>query len=241
MVHGSALWRWRTPVCVYVNLAWTLQWRHNGRDGISNHQPHDCLLNRLFRCRSKKTSKLRVTGLCAGNSPVTGEFPAQMASNAKNASIWWRHHGKYLQVTKMTSMRVEQSYRGVSYTTMTTTIGLNNFIWFTAQLWYTYIMSYLIYNFSWQVDKMPTWPWCCRSLSVFLLVSTLTSWTFDGYFYFLFVPANKICLDNLLHKYHFEENNVLERECCDSRHFRYWLHEKIPKLTTSIFPFQWRL
>ena len=28
-----------------------------------------CLLNRIFKCRSKKTSKLRVTGLCAGNSP----------------------------------------------------------------------------------------------------------------------------------------------------------------------------
>ena len=74
------------------NIHWPLQWRHNGRDSISNHQPHDCLLNRLFRHRSKETSKLRVTGLCAGNSPVTGEFPAQMASNAENASIWWRHH-----------------------------------------------------------------------------------------------------------------------------------------------------
>ena len=42
--------------------------------------------------RSKKTSKFRVTGLCAGNSPVTGEFPAQRASNAENISIWWRHH-----------------------------------------------------------------------------------------------------------------------------------------------------
>ena len=69
----------------------TLQWRHNGRDGVSNHQPHHCLLRRLFGCRSKKTSKLRVTGLCVGNSPVTGEFPAQMASNAKNVPIWWRH------------------------------------------------------------------------------------------------------------------------------------------------------
>ena len=39
----------------------------------------------------RKTSKLRVTGLCAGNSPVTGEFPAQMTSNAENVSIWWRH------------------------------------------------------------------------------------------------------------------------------------------------------
>ena len=51
-----------------------LQWNHNGHDGISNHQPHHCLLNRLFRRRSQKVSKLRVTGLCAGNSPVTGEF-----------------------------------------------------------------------------------------------------------------------------------------------------------------------
>ena len=64
----------------------TSQWRHNGRDDVSNHQPHHCLLNRLFR--SKKTSKLRVTGLCSGNSPGTGEFPAQMASNAGN-SIWF--------------------------------------------------------------------------------------------------------------------------------------------------------
>ena len=70
----------------------SLQWRHNGQDGVSNHQPHDCLLNRLFWRRSKKTSKLRVTGLCAGNSPGTGEFPAQMAINTENVSIWWRHH-----------------------------------------------------------------------------------------------------------------------------------------------------
>ena len=70
-----------------------LRWRHNELDGVSNHQPHDCLLNRLFGHRSKKTSKLRVTGLCARNSQGTGEFPAQMASNAENVSIWWRHHG----------------------------------------------------------------------------------------------------------------------------------------------------
>ena len=34
----------------------------------------------------------RVTGLCAGNSPGTGEFTTQMASNAENISISWRHH-----------------------------------------------------------------------------------------------------------------------------------------------------
>ena len=53
----------------------------------SNHQPRHCLLSRLFGRRSKKTSKLRDTGLCAGNSPGTGEFPAQLASNAENVSI----------------------------------------------------------------------------------------------------------------------------------------------------------
>ena len=47
----------------------TLRWRHNDHAGVSNHEPYGCLLNRLLRHRSKKTSKLRVTGLCVGNSP----------------------------------------------------------------------------------------------------------------------------------------------------------------------------
>ena len=46
--------------------------RDTERDGVSNHQPHDCLLNRLIRRRSKETPN---SGFCAGNSPVTGEFP----------------------------------------------------------------------------------------------------------------------------------------------------------------------
>ena len=70
----------------------TLKWRHNGRDSVSNHQPYDCLLNGLFRRRSKKTSKLRVTGLCV---PGTGGFPAQMASNSENVSIWWPYHVRF--------------------------------------------------------------------------------------------------------------------------------------------------
>ena len=55
-----------------------LQWRHNERDGVSN--------------QIKNTPKLRVIGLCAGNSPMTGEFPSQRASNAENVSIWWHQH-----------------------------------------------------------------------------------------------------------------------------------------------------
>ena len=70
----------------------TLQWRHNEIYGILTHRRLVCFLNRLFRCRSQKTSKLCVNGLCEGNLPVTGEFPAQRASNAENVFIWWRHH-----------------------------------------------------------------------------------------------------------------------------------------------------
>ena len=89
---------------VHTKQVFTTRCRKNGQTSdthhysdvimamASNHWPHGCLLNRLFRRRSKKTSKLRVTGLCVGNSPGTGEFPTQMASNAKNVSIWWRHH-----------------------------------------------------------------------------------------------------------------------------------------------------
>ena len=74
-------------------LCISLQWRHNERDGVSNHRCLHCLFNCWFWWRSKKTSKIRVTGLCAGNSPVTGEFPAQKISNVEDVSIWWRHHG----------------------------------------------------------------------------------------------------------------------------------------------------
>ena len=79
----TSLWIF-LKICIHQNIITpftSLHWRHNGRDGVSNHQPCDCLLNRLFRRRSKKTSKLRVTGLCA-----------LIASNAENVSIWWRHH-----------------------------------------------------------------------------------------------------------------------------------------------------
>ena len=41
----------------------SVHWHHNGRYGVSNQQPHDCLLNCLFRCRSKKTSKRNIQKL----------------------------------------------------------------------------------------------------------------------------------------------------------------------------------
>ena len=73
---------------IWYDLLPMLQWHHNEHYGISNHQPHNCLL----KCRSQKPSKLHVIGLCEGNSPVTSEFPTQRASNVENVSIRWRHH-----------------------------------------------------------------------------------------------------------------------------------------------------
>ena len=81
---------------------------HQANDWRANHY-NDVIMNAMAsqitsltivysivysRCRSKKTSKFRVTGLCAGNPPMTGEFPAQMVSNAENVSISWRYYDK---------------------------------------------------------------------------------------------------------------------------------------------------
>ena len=84
--------------CVSRCPGTSLQWRHNERDGVSNHRRLDYLLKRLLSRRSKKTSKLRVTGLCEWNPPMTGGFPPQKASSAENVSIWWCHYVMMLAI-----------------------------------------------------------------------------------------------------------------------------------------------
>ena len=125
LLHWSFLLSWftviDTPWCSFdftvmseeIVMLWrtfSLLWRHYGCGSVTNHRRLDCILNRLFRRSSKKTAKLRVTGLCEGNS-VTGEFTTQRASNAEDVSfsqtrygivsmgVWKRgypisHHGK---------------------------------------------------------------------------------------------------------------------------------------------------
>ena len=73
----------RTHFWSITNPCKPLRWRHNERGGVSDHQPDDCLLNRLFMRRSKKTSKFLVNSLCVGNSPVAVEISAQRASNVE--------------------------------------------------------------------------------------------------------------------------------------------------------------
>ena len=65
---------------------------HNEYDGVSNHQTHHCLLSRLFRRRSKKTPKLRVTGLCVGNSPVNSPHKGLVTRKTcpfDDVIMWW--------------------------------------------------------------------------------------------------------------------------------------------------------
>ena len=64
------------------DILWALQWRHNERVGVSNHRRLDCF-STVCSGTDEKPSKLRVTGLCAENSPLTGEFPAQRTSNTE--------------------------------------------------------------------------------------------------------------------------------------------------------------
>ena len=69
LVKGMMVLTLYLTLPLIMGLLWSLRWRHNDHYSVSNHQPHGCLFNRLFRRRWKKTSKLRVTGLCVGNSP----------------------------------------------------------------------------------------------------------------------------------------------------------------------------
>ena len=79
-----------------------LLWRHNKRDGVSNHQRLDYVFNGLFR--SMKTSKFRVTGVCA-----------QRASNAENVSILWRHHGQPMTLNRYLEELPERGDRTSSW------------------------------------------------------------------------------------------------------------------------------
>ena len=84
---GSSYFIWHYHT-VTIPQCSTLQWRNTERDDVSNHQLHDCLPNRLFKAQIKENTN------APRHWPLWGEFTAQRASNAENASIWWRHHDK---------------------------------------------------------------------------------------------------------------------------------------------------
>ena len=79
------------PYYMITYLKLSMIWTCYTDQGVSNHLCLDCFFNCLFRPRSKKKN-LRTTGLCEGNSSVTGEFLVRRASNAGKVSIRWRRH-----------------------------------------------------------------------------------------------------------------------------------------------------
>ena len=92
---------------VYISL----QWRHNGRDVVLYHQPHDCLLNRLFR--RKKRSKLCVTGLCEGNSPVNLRTKGQLRGKCFYLMTSSCELGKYKRLRRRLECKKYKTYLAV--------------------------------------------------------------------------------------------------------------------------------
>ena len=79
----SNLYNFHWYYCCKPHIKIPLQWRHDGAI-VSQITSLKIVYSAVYSdADKKKTSKLCVTGLCAGNSSSIGEFPAQMASNAE--------------------------------------------------------------------------------------------------------------------------------------------------------------
>ena len=86
----------------------------------------------------RKHKTLRVTGLCKGNSPVTGEVPAQRASNSKNVSTWWPHNEKwdesvlldnYNEMLQDECQGHESGWKGIKMNNLFQMVFLDIFAW----------------------------------------------------------------------------------------------------------------
>ena len=93
---------WQYSDMYFVDCS-SSQWRHDERDGVSNRRRPDCLLNRLFRRRSRKTWKLRVTDLCEGNPLVSDGFPHKRTVTRKTFLFDGDIMSKHFLVTNTTS------------------------------------------------------------------------------------------------------------------------------------------
>ena len=97
-----------------MNWSWlsdttSSRWPHNDHAGVSNHQPHGCSLDRLFKRKSKKTPlKFRVTDLCAGNSLGPANSPHKRIVTRKmfpfDDVIMWPHRSGSIESDKTTSI-----------------------------------------------------------------------------------------------------------------------------------------
>ena len=196
----AVICRWRLFLSAILHRT-ALRSRHNGHDSVSNHQPRHCLLNRLFRRRSKKKSEVRVTGLCVGNSPMSGEFPAQRASNAENVSIWWRHHGAIKQIECISS-----NFK-LNKEIIKTSAKLN----WNKSLSPAVISLGSIDIFSW--EKVSTWKWCStisrKKASASSVWMTSTNLYTSMIYYDEYVPITT----NKIHILQIGNNPVIPIKC----------------------------
>ena len=142
-------------ICFFCYFS--LHWRHNKRDGVSNHRRFDGLLYLLFRRRSKKTFKLCVSGLCERNSSATVEPPPPPPPPPHKGpetrkmfqfSIWSRHQ---VLCEGGGGGGVKAPKQNLLHGTMLN--NMNYFIWkkkagFASQIWFRYTlrvsMTYLV-------------------------------------------------------------------------------------------------
>ena len=87
-IHKAKWFRF-CPLIYQAAPKLSLQWRHNGRDGVSIT---GVSIVYSTVCSDADQRKHQSSASLEGNSPITSEFPSQWASNAENVSIWWRHH-----------------------------------------------------------------------------------------------------------------------------------------------------
>ena len=118
---------------IHIN---SLQRCHNERDSFSNHQRLNGLLNRLFRRRSKETSKLRVTGLCGGihRSPHKGPVTRKMFP-LDDVIMYFFSRNYFVMNYKI--MCLETKYKIVSY-------SQDYIINHKSKLWFHKLMLVLI-------------------------------------------------------------------------------------------------
>ena len=156
-----------------------LQWRHNVRDGVLNHQAHDCLFYRVLKTQMKENIKAeRHWPLWGKFTGVTGEFPAQRDSNAENVSILWRYHAytsfKYILRVwwAMLQLHVDQSDNS------------------DCQMWLNYQ----------QLPRNRMWTWCLAGgINLIYLISMSRTWFFFTFLQCTYFLVNLLLTKNLPH------------------------------------------
>ena len=146
--------------CCRTKSMQSLQWRHNGRDGVSDHQPYHCLLNRLFMRRSKKTSNSASLAFVRGINRRPVNSPQKWPVTQKKVSIWWHHHD-------WNPSKQQGSGRNISYNRLTTQIGTPN----THTCKYQKSITCMHVKYSCSISKQPGSHWWIPAISLLMIFS----------------------------------------------------------------------